>query len=121
LPQRRSAAGKAPGRADRDLRTALRTSPRKGCDGGTRIADEPGPESRARGGRRSCGPDEGCGATSPGNAVSLPPLTRDSGPGEPCVMCEHIRDRHRVGTDGAGWCAEGSGCDCGGFQGRRTL
>jgi len=60
------------------------------------------------------------GATSPDIAVSLPPLTRDSDR-EPCVMCDHARALHTVGTDGAGWCAEGRGCECGGFQGKGTL
>ncbi len=67
-------------------------------------------------------PDRGYGATSPGLAVSLPPLTRDSGPErEPCVMCDHPRSLHTAGTDGAGWCAEARGCECGGFQELRSL
>ena len=62
--------------------------------------------------------DRGYGATSPDIAVSLPPLTRDSGPeSEPCVMCDHPGALHTAGTDGAGWCGWEK-CDCGGFQGR---
>ncbi len=34
----------------------------------------------------------------------------------PCVMCDHEKVTHTVGTDGAGWCGQGEGCDCGGFQ-----
>jgi hypothetical protein len=74
----------------------------------------------AVGGRAA--PDRGYGATSPGVAVSLPPLTRDSGlSGQPCVMCDHPRVLHTAGTDGAGWCGEASGCECGGFQSANTL
>jgi len=66
-------------------------------------------------------PDRGYGATSPGIAVSLPPLTGDPERGvEECVMCDHARDLHTTGTDGAGWCADPRGCECGGFQGRRS-
>ncbi|HEY7575174.1 MAG TPA: hypothetical protein VIB08_08435 [Thermoanaerobaculia bacterium] len=65
--------------------------------------------------------DRGYGATSPDIAVSLPPLTRDSGPEkEICVMCEHARALHTSGTDGAGWCAWRQ-CECGGFQEQRVL
>jgi hypothetical protein len=33
-----------------------------------------------------------------------------------CVMCDHEKAAHTAGTDGAGWCGKGPGCDCGGFQ-----
>jgi hypothetical protein len=58
---------------------------------------------------------------SPDIAVSHGSLTRDSGL-EPslCVMCDHERATHTVGTDGAGWCGEERGCECGGFQGWRS-
>jgi hypothetical protein len=59
---------------------------------------------------------------SPGIEVSQRLVTRDFGPEPfPCVMCGHEKATHTVGTDGAGWCGEGPGCECGGFQEWRSL
>lgn len=55
---------------------------------------------------------------SPDIAVSQRTLLRNSEPVlslSLCLMCDHERVAHTVGTDGAGWC-EGRGCECGGFQ-----
>ena len=60
-------------------------------------------------------PGEDRGATPSGTAATLPPLTRDPGAAR-CVMCDHARRCHTDGTDGAGWCAGTTRCDCGGFQ-----
>jgi len=61
--------------------------------------------------------DEKPGATSPAVAVSPPPLTRTAEPStSPCAICGHPKVQHVPGTDGAGWCGESGGCDCGAFH-----
>ena len=49
-------------------------------------------------------------------AVSLPSSGVPVHRSPLCVMCDHERAVHTVATDGAGWCGEGRGCECGGFQ-----
>jgi hypothetical protein len=59
---------------------------------------------------------------SPDIAVSLQLFARTFGLEPlPCVICGHEEAKHTVGTDGAGWCAEGRRCECGGFQEWRSL